>query len=352
MSADVDDSPSHSGLEGGATGIGSWPGDDIVEALGAVRDILTDRPYLPELPQRGPGADLIGRGAALLVDLPVDLQPHGWRLVDAPGRDQRRAASWLRSDLDALAEAFDGYAGPLKVQVAGPWTLAASLWLPRGERALTDPGARREVVESLAAGVGDHLSAVRAAVPGAEIAVQLDEPSLTAVLAGRLPTASGYGRVRALDPVEAEQGLTTVLHAVHAAGAGSVLHSCAPEVPIALLARTGTGALSLDVGLLDAGGWEQLGEALESGVRLWAGALPTAAAPESPDHPGGLPSDSAVAEAVRRPWRRVGLPAAGLRSVVVTPTCGLAGLSPTLARLALTRAVSAARALADASYDD
>ena len=115
------------GLAGGATGIGSWPGDDIVEALGAVRDILTDRPHLPELPHRGPGADLIGRGAALLVDLPVDLQPHGWRLVDAPGRDQRRAASWLRSDLDALAEAFDGYAGPLKVQVAGPWTLAASL---------------------------------------------------------------------------------------------------------------------------------------------------------------------------------------------------------------------------------
>ena len=100
------------------------------------------------------------------MDLPVDLQPHGWRLVDSPGRDQRRAASWLRSDLDALAEAFDGYAGPLKVQVAGPWTLAASLWLPRGERALTDPGARREVVESLAAGVGDHLTAVRGGGPG------------------------------------------------------------------------------------------------------------------------------------------------------------------------------------------
>jgi hypothetical protein len=339
-------------LEGAATGIGSWPGTDIGEALAAVRDLLTELPHLPELPQRGPGADLVGRGAALLVDLPVELQPHGWRLVDSPGRDGRRAAAWLRSDLDELAEAFDGYTGPLKVQVAGPWTLAASLWLPRGERALTDPGARREVVESLAVGTVEHLASVRSAVPGAQLVAQLDEPSLSAVLGGRLPTASGYGRVRALDPVEAELGLTTVLDAVHAAGAGSVVHSCAPDLPIALLSRTGAQALSLDISLLDAAGWEQVGEALETGTRLWAGAVPTVATPDAEDRPGGLPPDTALAEAVRRPWRRVGLAAAGLRSVVVTPTCGLAGASPALARLALARAVAVARALADASYDD
>jgi methionine synthase II (cobalamin-independent) len=337
---------------GVATGVGSLPGTDMVAALGLVRDTLPDLPHLPELPGRGPGAEIIGRGAALLVELPVDLQPHGWRLVDTPGRDQRRAASYLRADLDTLAEAFDGYAGPFKVQVTGPWTLAASLWLPRGERALTDPGARREIGESLAAGIVDHVAAVRGAVPGAEIVVQVDEPSLTAVLAGRLPTASGYGRVRALDPVEAEQGLAAVLRAVQGVGAGSVVHSCAPDVPIALLAGTGAQALGLDVTLLGAAGWDQIGEALETGLRLWAGAVPTLATSDQPDQPDGLPTDTAVAESVRRPWRRVGLPAAGLREVVLTPTCGLSGASPQLARLALERAVAAARALADSSYDD
>ena len=42
--------------------------------------------HLPELPGRAPGADLIGRSAALLVDVAVDLTPAGWRLRPAPGR--------------------------------------------------------------------------------------------------------------------------------------------------------------------------------------------------------------------------------------------------------------------------
>ena len=45
---------------------------------------LPDLPYLPELPARGPGAELIGRSAALLVDLPVEIVPSGWRLTAAP----------------------------------------------------------------------------------------------------------------------------------------------------------------------------------------------------------------------------------------------------------------------------
>ena len=88
-------------------------------------------PYLPELPSRGPGADLVGRSAALLADLAVDLQPSGWRFTDRAGRDLARTRAFWRRDLDELAEAYDGYAGPLKVQVAGPWTLAASIELNR-----------------------------------------------------------------------------------------------------------------------------------------------------------------------------------------------------------------------------
>ncbi len=337
---------------GAATGVGSMPGTRMREALAAVRDLLPDLPHLPELPHRGPGADLIGRGSALLVDLPVELQPHGWRLVDHPGRDARQAGSYLRSDLDDLAETFDGYAGPLKVQVTGPWTLAASLWLPRGERALTDPGARRDLIGSLADGVALHMDSVRAAVPGARLVVQVDEPSLPTALAGRLPTASGYGLVRALDIVEAEQGLAAVIEAIHAAGGASAIHSCAAEVPIGLLRRTGTQAIGVDLALVTTAAWEELGEAVEAGVRLWAGAVPSAPAAASAERPDGLPSDSAVVDAVRRPWRGLGLASPWLEQVVVTPTCGLAGASPDAVRAILRRAVAAARALADVARED
>jgi hypothetical protein len=70
-------------------------------------------PFLPELPGRGPGGDVIGRGAVFLVDTPVDLQPSGWRLVNHPGRDLERARAMLRQDLDTLADVADGYVGPL-----------------------------------------------------------------------------------------------------------------------------------------------------------------------------------------------------------------------------------------------
>ncbi|MFZ1372892.1 MAG: methionine synthase, partial [Nostocoides sp.] len=102
----------------GASGIGSWPGTSVREAVITVRDLLVPTeglgvPYLPETPGRGPGADLIGRGAGLLADLSVDLQPSGWRFVDRAGHDAARTAALLRQELDELAEAYDGYAGPL-----------------------------------------------------------------------------------------------------------------------------------------------------------------------------------------------------------------------------------------------
>lgn len=48
------------------------PGTDPAEAVAVVLGELPDLPHLPELPARGAGADLTGRTAALLVDLPVE----------------------------------------------------------------------------------------------------------------------------------------------------------------------------------------------------------------------------------------------------------------------------------------
>src|SRR5215469_7352643 len=117
------------------------PGTDPREAVAVVIGELPDLPHLPELPARGPGADMIGRTASLLVDMPVQTTPRGWRLAPRPGRDVGRAAGFLSADLDAMEEAATGYSGPFKVQACGPWTLAASVELSRSaEPALADPG--------------------------------------------------------------------------------------------------------------------------------------------------------------------------------------------------------------------
>ena len=76
--------------------MGSMPGTSPDEAIAVVLGELPDLPHLPELPARGPGADLIGRTAALLVDLPVETTARGWRLAERRGRDQRRAGGPAR----------------------------------------------------------------------------------------------------------------------------------------------------------------------------------------------------------------------------------------------------------------
>lgn len=325
-----------------ATGIGSWPGTDVAEALRVVVGELTDLPYLPELPARGTGADLIGRAAARLVDLPVDLQPSGWRLVDRPGRDQARAAAFWREDLDRMAYAFDGWAGPLKIQLAGPYTLAASLWLPRGDRALSDPGARRDLVDSSAAAVQELVRDVVRLVPGALPVVQLDEPSLPAVLGGRLRSASGFSVLRAVPAAEVRDGLASVLAAARAAGASTCVHCCADDVPVGLLHQAGAGAISLDTSVLGHTGWDSLAEAIENGAQVWAGVLPTR---------GELASATTAGTTLARTWREVGLSAERLRDVVVTPSCGLAGSEPDSARAVLARAVEVAKVLTELSEE-
>ncbi|MFD9968423.1 methionine synthase [Streptomyces sp. NPDC059011] len=322
---------------GPATGVGSLPGGDAREAARTVTGSFEDFPHLPELPARGPGADMIGRTAGLLVELYAHVEPSGWRMSDRPGRDTRRARSWLGEDLDALEEFTQGYEGPLKVQAVGPWTLAAALELRNGEAALADPGACRDLADSLAEGLRGHLAEVRRRVPGASPVLQLDEPSLTAVLRGRVRTASGYRTHRAVDRQLAESTLREV---VGAAGVPVVVHSCAPEVPFALLRRAGAAGISFDFALLTERDEESIGEAAEGGTKLFAGVVP------STDGPLSDPAGSVMG--VRTLWRRLGLnPGTLAESVVVTPSCGLAGASPGYARAALAHGVRAARSLAD-----
>lgn len=317
-----------------ATGVGSLPGDDDRDYVEAVRMVLGELgegalPYLPELPARGAGAGMTGRALAIMDGIGADLQPAGWRLTDAPGVDQRRARSQLAQDLDQLEEQGQGLSGGFKVQVAGPWTLAATVERPRGDKVLADHGARRDLAQALAEGARGHVADVRRRLPGVErLVVQVDEPALPTVLSGGVPTASGYGRHRTVHPPEASEALGWVLDAITEAGGEPWVHSCAGGSPLQLLRGAGARGLSLDLALLSAADHEVVAEALDAGESVALGIVPAT----DPDVPS---TDSELTERVLRWLDMVGLdPATVGDRLAVSPTCGMAGASYDWARKA------------------
>jgi methionine synthase II (cobalamin-independent) len=202
---------------------------------------------------------------------------------------------------------------------------------------LADHGARRELAEALAAGLADHVADLRRRLPSAaELIVQVDEPALPAVLAARVPTASGFGRHRTIHPPEASGALAGVLGAIAHAGATPVVHCCADDVPVDLIRGAGAQGIAVDLEAVSVAAWDGLAAALEAGERVFLGVLPTM-------HPDSVPTDKSVAERALRWLDAVGLePGPGL---VLTPGCGLAGASPAWARRSLELVNAAARHL-------
>ena len=326
-----------------ATGVGSLPGTDSHEWSRAIAGELPDLPHVPELPARGPGADMIGRTAALLAqvapDLAVDTTPSGWRFADAPGRVMARADSWLREDLDGIEEALVGRAGPLKEQLAGPWTLAAAIEMRNGERAVRDHGACRDIAEALAEAATQHVRELQRRLPGAQVIVQFDEPSLPTVLAGGVSTASGIATYRAVDEQRAQSLLSLPLSAVRDAGAMPGVHCCDARAPLSLIRRAGADLVSVDLAVLHASQEEDLGHAVDAGALVMLGVVPA------------LPTaDRDVAErAARRvldQYSRWGFSAERANAhVCLSPRCGLAGADPAWARTAYAALREAGRLL-------
>jgi len=327
------------------------PGENPLEAARVVAGELPDFPYLAELPGRGPGADITGRAAALLVDMPVELAgPRGWRIAERPGVDLRRARSLLSSDLDAMEEALDGYSGLVKVQLAGPWTLAATIEQPHSLKpALADPGLVADLAASLAEGVAVHVAEVGKRLPKATVLVQFDEPALPAVLHGAVPTPSGLSRVREVEDEVARERLHQVLAATPNY---TVVHCCGHDFPFGIIMSAGADAVSFDPTQLRRGDFDAFAEAAEAAAGLLIGALPTTGPPEaepageqggreqgarrSGRDPRTRPTPSDTARVVRDLWHKMDLPPADCApQVVITPACGLAGASPKQARDAL-----------------
>lgn len=338
------------------TGLGPVPGTDPLEAARVVAGELAGFPHLPQLPDRGPSGSSTARSAALLVDLHVDLQPSGWRVTDRAGLDEHRAASALASDLDAAEEVWDGYRGPFKVQADGPFTLAVAIDRPRGDAVLADSGARRDVAASLTEGLRVHVGDIRRRIPGALPVVQIDEPLLATVLAGGVPTSSGFGRLRAVTDAEARDTLRRLADALApvplVVSVGARLSAPSPdELPSTLLwsALDGAGlrGLGVDPVALGTADLDRLAELVESGVAPWLGALPTSAVAAGPP-----PRPDAVAATVLDLWERLGFAAAtAATGLVVTPDAGLAALSPADARRGMSLLRRVGPAVAEVAAD-
>ena len=154
----------------------------------------------------------------------------------------------------------------------------------------------------------------------------------------------------------AADGLRSVLAAT---SAPTIVHCCAPEVPFSCITGSGATAVSFDALSLRRGGEDAVGEAVESGLGMFAGVISTGAGESraalndtavisanraSPDT--GQVEDAAVAAAGRAIalWRRIGLALGAMcEQIVLTPACGLAGVTPARARLVLARCRAAAR---------
>ncbi|SON62629.1 hypothetical protein MSIMFI_04156 [Mycobacterium simulans] len=326
-----------------ATGIGSWPGIAARPAAEVVvGELAVALAHLVELPGRGVGADMLGRAGALLIDVAIDTVPRGYRIVARPGAVTRKAVSMLDEDMDALEEAWEtaglrGGGRVVKVQAPGPVTLAAGLEMANGHRAITDPGAVRDLAASLAEGVAAHRAALARRLD-TPVVVQFDEPSLPVALGGRLSGVTALSPVAPLDESVAGALLDTCVEAV---GADVMVHSCAAELPWNLLQRSGISAISVDAGTLRAADLDDIAAFVESGRSIVLGVV-AGTAPER------RPSVEEVAAAVVAVTDRLGFGRSVLRDRVgVAPVCGLAGATQEWARTAIELARKTAEAFAD-----
>ena len=316
-----------------ATAIGSMPLVDgsFAEATSIVVGELPEFPHVVELPHKGPGADMCGRTGALLSVISSDLSwettTTGWRHATGQGVAMRRGLSMWSESLDALEERLEGYQGQVKTQLVGPWTFVASMESSNGNRALHDAGFVDDITDALVEAVRQHIRDMHRRIPKADLWVQIDEPAITSVLNGSVPTASGLHRLSAIDPQRASRLLNAVVSAIHQESARAAIHSCAAQLPWSLLLSTPFDAISFDVSLHQRADHEYLGQLIDMGRQAWLGVVPT----------------TATADPVAVGWRTMDQLRRDIgfsedewsEHVAVTPACGLGDADVTWTRRAL-----------------
>lgn len=381
-----------------ASGLGDFPGDDLGEAMSRVEGELGSPhlPFLPHLPALGWKSTPLARTLAVCEGLAFDGASFGWRMVHSGGRGARESAlaqDRLLSDINLLADRVGAQkkrfgsgqntAAVYKIQLVGPLTLAASIYLPGGERAISDAGASRDLLESFLEGLERWVDSLREALqaPRALIAVQLNESEFQRLMEGSIPTVSGFRSLSALQPHYyqqvyrrvaerfAELNLQLILDvdgtALKPVQELKLLSQARPTLdalalvkamqvegaaPCALLLHPdrarlkGPGMLQVPP-LSDPRSWEPVAQLLEANAQLW---LPVVTSVRVPDQVRRLYSL----------WREVGLESAQLSAVGLMPDERIQGGSASAgaasgtvsvldATASLARVTECARALAE-----
>lgn len=317
------------------TGVGSMPGTDAREATAIVVGELGSFPHVVELPARGPGADPVGRTSSLLAGVDrsfeVETTVKGWRVGHTGQAVLRRARAWLSQDLEVLEESAGSHRGPVKIQVVGPITLATSIEDPAGESLLRDSGAVAELASACASGFTDLISRMNRAFPHADVVVQVSEPDVPAVLAGRVRTSSGRLTYRSVEPAIVQGHLTTVLDAITAAGALAGVRCSVSQPPVQMFIDAGAQFVAMDLER-ELPSDEALPRAWEKGVGLMLGCVPHASLldPRVSDLEA-----SALLRTFMDNWGFGDVPA----NIALTPSGGLAHVTPGQARVAIERCV-------------
>ncbi|QGU07124.1 hypothetical protein COCCU_05900 [Corynebacterium occultum] len=269
-----------------AYGLGELPGTSVAEAADMILGETGDLVHLPQLPGRGLGSDAVGRTATLLEGIHVDRGPRSWIMSARPQIETRRSRDLVERDLEVCAEVWNMKANTIKVQVAGPWMLAAQIEMSNGHKVITDRGAMRDLTDSLIAGIRAHLAHVAhsldvLASPQAlyselvdpVVVLQIDEPLLPKINAGKILGTTEFENIPAVAENDIAERLNQVIESVRGGGVSSVLLNQTGYSPLWEVARE-SGADTVQLSLDLVRGNEHLdgfGRAISEGVRLGLG---------------------------------------------------------------------------------
>lgn len=208
----------------------------------AAADIVAGENGHDQFMARLPGERIGALTAALLDGLHLDIGPRTMRML--PDTSDARPAAVLRRLRDTWQRIFDASemmwpAGrPVRIQVAGPWSLAAGIELFDGHLVLTDRGARRDIADALAEATVGHIARIQRRFAG-DVHVQFDEPLLPAVMAGNLRGVHEWDTIEPVPTVGAVELLGRTIGAVRGSAAsisinlpGTKLAGTAPTNPV------------------------------------------------------------------------------------------------------------------------
>ena len=309
-------------------GLGELPGASIIAAADIVAGETGDLRQLPILPARG--VDVVGLTTGILPGINVDAGPRSWVLSARPQLRTRRIWDRVEADLDQCEQAWGTRIDAVKIQVAGPWTLSASIELSNGHRALTDAGALRDLTESLISGIRDYSADVRARFD-TEVYVQLDEPLLAQVHDGSLPGTSQFDEIPSINDVDLGERLAGVIERAEVRYLNQTGYP--PLWKVAQVAGVETCQVTLDT-VRGSEQYDGMGHALAAGMRVGLG-MTRAGDDRDPRH---------LAVDVARMWDELGLDRTLLTHAVdVHPRGGLANCT----LLDAAAALRTARTVAD-----